>query len=113
MKEIILSIVKARNAVKAVDLALAVIDRIHPKIFDHEEYHEILDKLVEDGEVERLEYLEPDNGFVNKRALYFPGGTVIVRGLDESKSRENSVVGKSEVDSQISRPEEKRRQVAD
>lgn len=96
MKDIILTIVKARNAVKAVDLALAVIDVTSPKVFEVQDYHDAVDELVVNGEMTELEYLEPDNGYMIKRMIYFTKGTVIVRGINEPRaiSDESELVGK-------------------
>lgn len=92
MKNIILTIVKARNAVKSVDLALAVIDVTMPKMFEIEEYHQAMTELLKEGEITELEYLEPDHGFMMKRALYFAKGVVIVtKGLNEPRASDVEV----------------------
>jgi|SRR5712671_6178615 len=94
MKDVILTIVKARVAVKAVDLALAVIERTSPVLFEHAEYHSAVTELVTEGEITELEYLEPDNGYMLHRMIYFAKGTVIVKGLNERSSEQNRMVGK-------------------
>lgn len=96
MKDVILTIVKARVAIKAVDLALAVIERTSPVLFEHAEYHAAVTELVTEGEITELEYLEPDNGYMLHRMIYFAKGTVIVRGINEPRaiSNESELVGK-------------------
>jgi hypothetical protein len=103
MKDIILSIVKARNAIKAVELALAVIDRTMPVVFEVADYHKAIQELLSEGEITELEYLEPDSGFMMKRSLYFSKGIVIVKGLNERSSNEVRVVGESKGNIQIPR----------
>jgi len=75
-KEAILHVVDAKTAVKNVDLALAVMERVNPTKFELEKYQSALEELVETGEIINVDYTLESMDYRTK-SIYFPKGTVI------------------------------------
>jgi hypothetical protein len=97
MREVILRVLESNSPIKAVDLALHVIERITPKEFETSKYHDALKELICDREIKDLVYLDIDN--VTKH-IYFRKESYVIGVLNES-SNESGMVRESKRDAQI------------
>lgn len=75
ISDLVLEIVNARGSVKIVDLTLSVINKLHPIDFTGEEFINILDELVEKGEILELEYVVPNMNY-RVKSILFPKDTL-------------------------------------
>lgn len=105
MRDTILHILSLRNGIKAVDLALNVMEKINPQRFSTEGYHLILEKLVKNGDIVELSYVDPDIP-IRLKFMYFAKGTLFLtlkgHEIDADSPSENTVDRKSTSNSQIS-----------
>jgi len=69
-------VVNASGPIKGVDLALKVLQNLHPYEFESREFLRILDSLVQHGEILEVEYLLPSMRD-RVKSLYFPIGTAV------------------------------------
>lgn len=76
MRGVILQMIDRFPAIRTVDLALHVMERVNPTRFEFSMFQDELDRLKSDKQVIELKYkLRKDNEFVIK-SIYFPKGTV-------------------------------------
>lgn len=73
-RQVILDVVKNKNCVKHVDLALDVMSRIGPGIFKPHEYETVIEKLIDEGELKKIEFATERMNYRIK-TLYFPKTT--------------------------------------
>lgn len=73
LEKTILDKVTNSTGMKGVELVLHVMTILMPKTFKHEEYTQILESLVDRGEIVELEYEVPQVHRV--KSIYFPKGT--------------------------------------
>ena len=77
MKDIILEVVNRSSGIKAVDLALKVMEKVNPTVFDTEDFHKSFDTLIKDGEIIELEYIDPDTDYRIKSILFKKGTAIL------------------------------------
>jgi hypothetical protein len=75
IKDIILKIVNRNNGIKAVELAMKVMEEINPSRFFHEQYMKEIEKLLQAQEIIELEVELPHLPHTIK-SYYFPKGTM-------------------------------------
>ena len=73
-RKCILHITKSRSCIKHIDLALAVMSDVGPGSFNPDEYQTHLDKLVDEGELKKIEFATERMNYRIK-TLYFPKNT--------------------------------------
>lgn len=90
MKETITRLVTLYNGIKAVDLALKVMEEVNPSKFDHNEYIKELNELIGSGEIRQIVYFTTGASLFDKK-IYFSRDTVFVssfmRGANEQSSQ--------------------------
>lgn len=72
MREIILSIIKYSQGIKESQLCLKVMERTGPGIFNRIQFLNDVQALVDDKEIEYLNYKLPNHMI---KMIYFPKGT--------------------------------------
>lgn len=81
LKDAILKIVNEKQGVREVELALGVMNLIPPGNIDMSDFQVILDKLIKNKEIIRLNYIPA--GIKHEKYMYFPQGTVICVNQDK------------------------------
>lgn len=74
MKQKILDLVINRQGIKAVELALAVMEDCNPIHFEIDEFHLALNELIEQGEIIEITYTLPQLKY-RVKSFYLPKGT--------------------------------------
>ena len=78
LTDAILYIVDSKGAIKSVDLAIAVVQLMHPIEYDSKDYLEMLKELVGGDKLVEIEYILP-NMPDRVKSVYFPVGTITRR----------------------------------
>lgn len=73
-RKCIQKIIFNKSCIKHVDLALAVMSDVGPGSFNPDEYQTHLDKLVDEGELKKIEFATERFNYRIK-TLYFPKNT--------------------------------------
>ena len=74
MRECILHFINHAEGIKGVDLAMRVMEKMNPHRFTSGQFYEELGKLVENGEVIRLEYVMNERK-QDVKSFYLPKGS--------------------------------------
>ena len=74
MKDAIEIVVRTNYAIKNVDLALKVISKLHPTLFESKQYYLVLNEMVANKDIIELDYSTPDMEYRIK-SIYFTKGT--------------------------------------
>lgn len=77
IRKAILDIVRNSNGIKNVDLALKVLERSIPYLFESHLYGDCIQELVDEGEIMEIEYVLPHMDYRTK-SMYFPKGTKVI-----------------------------------
>jgi len=71
-QEAILQVINSHNGIKGTELVMKVLELVHCELYlKKENYNEILDKLVESGEITEIEYSVPSMNYRIK-SFYLP-----------------------------------------
>lgn len=72
--ETILEVIQFKPAIRSVDLAMSVMNRINPVKFNSGSYDIALEELIEKNQIIELEYITEER----LKSIYFPKETKIV-----------------------------------